>query len=719
MSLLPEYSSFPARKPKSSRACDICRRKKSRCDGATPACSHCASFGYDCTFTYKRKKRGPNPSQNRLLESRLERLEMLILPLVEENHMRVHEEIRLFPESADVSLKEEDEEENALLKITKSLGDLALEKRKSFRYLGSSSGIYALEGGRYNREGLIQEQKSPLNSSGSIPLALSNDFPLQELTTRLLSIYFDRYHRYIPIFNKVDFQDRINSGKEVSLALLNSIYALVCLHVQIGDIFDDAETHTRVKNYFFSQAKAYLHKEYLTPSVQTVQALILMSLYPQGGWIFSGMAIRLGQELGLHRNFDLEKMDLVQAQNRQLAWWGCFFYDRLSSAIFGRPMLIDDEDCDVKLPVDVRYKNFDKNPREDEFAGSVRYFNQVIRLFTILAQTLRTVYGVAKQSKLKARDTLLHLNKLLSDWNATLLPEFWYDITLSRPNNQYVTMLALYYHYTVILTNRPYIAPSGDNTSPFNNLALQACAKSASIISYILYHIPTSCLLHEIQGKVTFIFCANTIHMMNITSSDSNLAYASKANLIVNLNILKKLDIHSSIFYRNLLFVEDMIQSHGLSDMVSDSQQPVIYSPSNEQLSTADYLASLPSRHDSESLLVQPQQTYANVRTATPEHSPHSRSSSSPSISSSSTDPTFSTNLVALTELKVISEGDSDQTPPLTDMNALKSTEKTVNSSSLFEDVDIKDSTEYDFELWDVFVSMFNQAQLPGSNIEI
>ncbi|KAK9704136.1 hypothetical protein K7432_010354 [Basidiobolus ranarum] len=701
MSSLSEYNPIPTKKPKATRACDVCRKKKVKCDGATPVCSHCAAFVYDCTFEYKPKKRGPNPSQETLLENRLERLEQLILPMIEEKYSKGCRKTNLFSKSKDTDVfhDAEVEEGDVLSKISQSLSNLKLNRKQYFRYLGSSSGLYVLEGGKYNQDGLCQDLRYRSHDNGGIPLVLSRDLPLPELRTRLLSIYFDRFHRYIPIFNKIDFQDRIDSGQEVSLTLLNAIYALVCLHVHMDDLFDNIETHVSVTNYFFTQAKAYLDREYLTPTVQTVQALILMAFQPEVGWIYSGMAIRIGQELGLHRNLNLDNMDLVQKQNRQLAWWGCFFLDRLVSAIVGRPMHINEEDCDVKLLIDVRNKGSDKNPRENEFVASVRYFNQVIRLFTILTQTLRTVYGVAKQSKLKARDTLLHLNKSLSDWNATLLPEFWYDITLGRPNNQYVTMLALYYHYTVILTNRPYIAPLSHNASPLNNLALQACAKSASIVSYILYHIPTSCLLHGIQIKATFIFCASTIHTMNITSSDSNLAYASKANLIVNLNILKKINIHSTILFRTLLFVEDMIQSHGLSDMFS----------------ATDYLASLPSRHDSESLVFQSRQTCTNSPTTPVEHPLHLKSRSSPSGSCFPTDPTSSTDR---NTSEVYTEGDIGKILPVTNVNSFNPPGLGVHNTIHFGDDNKENITDFDLELWNVFISMFNQAQLPASNAE-
>lgn len=44
------------------RACDVCRKKKIRCDGLQPekgACSNCATYGHKCTFIDAAKRRAP------------------------------------------------------------------------------------------------------------------------------------------------------------------------------------------------------------------------------------------------------------------------------------------------------------------------------------------------------------------------------------------------------------------------------------------------------------------------------------------------------------------------------------------------------------------------------------------------------------------------------------------------------------------------------------
>lgn len=42
-----------------ARACDMCRKKKIKCDGKMPKCSHCENYKTECIFTQVEKKRNP------------------------------------------------------------------------------------------------------------------------------------------------------------------------------------------------------------------------------------------------------------------------------------------------------------------------------------------------------------------------------------------------------------------------------------------------------------------------------------------------------------------------------------------------------------------------------------------------------------------------------------------------------------------------------------
>ena len=63
-----------------ARACDMCRKKKIKCDGKMPRCSHCENYKTECIFTQVEKKRQPPKGAKYIegLENRLGRMESLL-----------------------------------------------------------------------------------------------------------------------------------------------------------------------------------------------------------------------------------------------------------------------------------------------------------------------------------------------------------------------------------------------------------------------------------------------------------------------------------------------------------------------------------------------------------------------------------------------------------------------------------------------------------------
>ncbi|KAJ2882138.1 hypothetical protein H4R27_003641 [Coemansia aciculifera] len=65
-----------------SRACDRCRRKKTKCDAKRPICSHCQVISASCTYLDAAKKRGPPKGYIEVIENRLHKVEELLRDLV-------------------------------------------------------------------------------------------------------------------------------------------------------------------------------------------------------------------------------------------------------------------------------------------------------------------------------------------------------------------------------------------------------------------------------------------------------------------------------------------------------------------------------------------------------------------------------------------------------------------------------------------------------------
>ncbi|KAL7823283.1 N-terminal binuclear Zn cluster-containing protein [Trichoderma gracile] len=69
-----------AKRRRIARACDQCRRKKIKCDGKLPACTHCTNYKTECIFTQIEKKRATPKGAKYIeaLENRLARMEKLL-----------------------------------------------------------------------------------------------------------------------------------------------------------------------------------------------------------------------------------------------------------------------------------------------------------------------------------------------------------------------------------------------------------------------------------------------------------------------------------------------------------------------------------------------------------------------------------------------------------------------------------------------------------------
>ncbi|KAI9259990.1 nuclear protein, partial [Helicostylum pulchrum] len=58
-----------------TQACELCRRKKIRCDGGKPTCGNCTRLNSECTYSTNSKKRGPRQGYIEILEQRLAKME--------------------------------------------------------------------------------------------------------------------------------------------------------------------------------------------------------------------------------------------------------------------------------------------------------------------------------------------------------------------------------------------------------------------------------------------------------------------------------------------------------------------------------------------------------------------------------------------------------------------------------------------------------------------
>ncbi|KAJ5898963.1 hypothetical protein N7495_003707 [Penicillium taxi] len=123
--------------------------------------------------------------------------------------------------------------------------------------------------------------------------------------------------------------------------------------------------HQAGETYASQVRKHVLRRVMESPSVDTIQILLLMALYEWGAskghsaWMYSGMASRMAQSLrssandGLQMNqsgYDLQNCaSAVEIENR--TFWGCFVMDRMLACGKGRPLSLRLERMSIHAPV--------------------------------------------------------------------------------------------------------------------------------------------------------------------------------------------------------------------------------------------------------------------------------------------------------------------------------------------------------------------------------
>lgn len=113
---------------------------------------------------------------------------------------------------------------------------------------------------------------------------------------------------------------------------------------------------------FLSRAKALLDHAYANSRPSTCQALLLMGYREIGigamaqSWLYVGMAVRMAQDLGMHRSSDrwLRVGGPIfpprEQQIRKRIWYACVVMDKYVSTYIGRPLSIFESDYDTQLP---------------------------------------------------------------------------------------------------------------------------------------------------------------------------------------------------------------------------------------------------------------------------------------------------------------------------------------------------------------------------------
>ncbi|KAI9497290.1 fungal-specific transcription factor domain-containing protein [Zychaea mexicana] len=298
--------------------------------------------------------------------------------------------------------------------------------------MGASTGIpdghEHHHGGNDNRQGyfgsssamsFMREVREVIGKKTTI-YSVCHDYvlPPRKVADSLVRSYWTFVHTLYPFLHKPAFMKTYSrlwgypeGADPLFHCILNLVFALGCqLSPEIGE-----SEREPTSDIFFQRSKKLLHFDILDEgNIMVVQALLLMGQYlqctkmPGRCWIVVGLATRVAQGLGLHRdahsvNSGRHKTNgsgctrQLERELRKRLWGGCLVLDRMISMAYGRPFMIPvTQNLILPQAIDDELLTSNSDPpaaQPENKPSQMAFFVHTLQLYEIMGDILTTLYS--------------------------------------------------------------------------------------------------------------------------------------------------------------------------------------------------------------------------------------------------------------------------------------------------------------------------------------
>ncbi|KZV61073.1 hypothetical protein PENSPDRAFT_693721 [Peniophora sp. CONT] len=441
------------KKRRVARACDICRKRKVRCDGEQlpgRKCANCAAANLQCSYVQAMKKYPEGYVE--ALEHKLDKVDKLLkrlhpdddftreigVPITRENWM--NDGVLGDPDGLDHVIPEgresydpSDDDQDTAIKLhdlTHSLKGMSLGVHVgAFRGKSSTASMveaaFALKSNDpsktnhpfvrirrpefwavlpFERE-LLERQSSPF------------EFPEDDLLWHLVDRYFTHLNVITPILHRPSFEKQVREGLHLKDEAFGAVLLSVCANgARLSDdrrvLTDEGQNWYSAGWAWFSQVRMTQKALLSSSRLYDLQVLCLTVIYLQGGsitsrgWNIAGIGLRLAQDIGAHRKKVYGDAPTAEDELFKRAFWSLIWMDRWLSALQGRTCALLDDDrygsFDLDLPADCDDVYWDHPDPEQRFKqppgkpSQLAYFVASAKQCQILGSALSTIYASGK-----------------------------------------------------------------------------------------------------------------------------------------------------------------------------------------------------------------------------------------------------------------------------------------------------------------------------------
>ncbi len=326
-------------------SCDACRERKVKCDATeTTSCSECSSRNVKCQFTKETNRRMSSIKQVQDLEKQIAQIK------------RENQQLRAMVNMSGSQMDSGNGKPQQILLQLPEIGSHPMRRQRPpppHDFSRVRSNIRDFGRGIFKVPAAHRQVGAQAHFNPYRPV-----LPPKHMADHFLGSYYDSMHMMMPILHWPTFQQEYEEVyKAGSLHGMPSVWrSLLFAVMAVGVLFctEPSISRPHTGKEFIETSRKFTdmwNDEFVIDHARTA---LLTSVFltevnlKSAAWTSLASAVRISQDIGLH--CETGPWPTIEGEMRRRVWWGIYVWDRHMSLELGRPLLIEDTDCDVGLP---------------------------------------------------------------------------------------------------------------------------------------------------------------------------------------------------------------------------------------------------------------------------------------------------------------------------------------------------------------------------------